>query len=184
MQTSPVNAPDAAEPFRLHIGGIHPKAGWKILNVQPGEHVDYIGTCSDLSRFADGSVAEIYASHVYEHLGYQEELPTALREAHRVLKPEGLLLISVPNLEVLCQLFLHQSLNGEQRFHIMRMMFGGQMDQHDFHKVGLTFEFIQHFAGVTGFRELRRLEKFDLFPDTSGLQFGGVLISLNVELTK
>lgn len=72
--------------MRLHIGGTEVKAGWKILNVQPGPGVDYIGDCSDLSQIADGSVDEIYASHVLEHLGYVEKLPRAHTEFHRVLK--------------------------------------------------------------------------------------------------
>ena len=55
--------PTAADGLlRLHIGGRTPRAGWKILDVNPGPHVDFVGNCRDLSRFADGSVAEVYAS--------------------------------------------------------------------------------------------------------------------------
>ena len=36
-------------PLRLHIGGEEPKAGWTILNVQEGPHVDALGDCRDLS---------------------------------------------------------------------------------------------------------------------------------------
>ena len=64
-------------PLRLHIGGEEPKAGWTILNVQEGPYVDALGDCRDLSGYSDGSVAEIYASHVFEHLGYLDELPQA-----------------------------------------------------------------------------------------------------------
>src|SRR3970040_2204430 len=72
--------------LRLHVGGWQVMPGWKILNVQPGPGVDYVGDCSDLGQFADGSVEEIYASHVLEHLGYIENLPRALAEFRRVLK--------------------------------------------------------------------------------------------------
>ena len=41
--------------MKLHIGGETPKPGWKILNIQPKPHVDYIGDISDLSQFSDGS---------------------------------------------------------------------------------------------------------------------------------
>ena len=64
-------------PRRLHIGGQVPHADWKILDVQPGPHVDYVGDCRDLSAFGDNSLLEIYASHVIEHLGYAKELPLA-----------------------------------------------------------------------------------------------------------
>ncbi len=83
--------------LRLHIGGKDVKPGWKILNVQPGPGVDYVGTCTDLSAFGDRSVAEIYASHVLEHLSYTEELPRALKEFHRVLVPGARLRVAVPD---------------------------------------------------------------------------------------
>src|ERR1035437_5557082 len=87
-------------PLRLHIGGDQPLAGWKILNIQPGPHVDYVGNCVDLSRFAANSAAEVYASHVLEHLGYQSELLHTFKEIHRILQPGGAFAFSVPDLEI------------------------------------------------------------------------------------
>ena len=48
--------------------------------------MDFVGDCSEMSQIADGSVDEIYASHVLEHLGYVEKLPRALAGIHRVPK--------------------------------------------------------------------------------------------------
>jgi len=110
-------------PLRLHIGGRVRRKGWKVFNFEPGPHVDHVGDCRNLSKFADGSVAEIYASHVFEHFGYFDELPQVLGECFRVLSDDGSLRISVPNLEILCRLFLRPELGAEQRFHIMRMIF-------------------------------------------------------------
>lgn len=174
----------AAEGLRLHIGGEVPRDGWKILNVQPGDHVDYVADGADLSLFEAGTVAEIYASHVLEHLGYLEALPGALAEFRRALRPRGRLRISVPDLETLCRLFLHPDLDMEGRFHIMRMIFGGQTDPHDFHKVGLTYGFLEDYLRVAGFREIERVADFGLFDDTSTLRLGGVPISLNVQAVK
>ena len=109
-----------SDSLRLHIGGRERRDGWAILNIEPGPHVDHVGDCRDLSRFADGSVSEIYASHVFEHLGYFEELPQALAACRRILEEGGHLRVSVPDLEVLCRLFLRTELEAEQRFHIMR----------------------------------------------------------------
>ena len=39
--------------MKLHIGGKTPKEGWKILNIQKGISVDYIGDIRDLSQFDD-----------------------------------------------------------------------------------------------------------------------------------
>jgi predicted SAM-dependent methyltransferase len=166
--------------LRLHIGGWQAMPGWKILNVQAGPGVDYVGDCSDLSRFADGSVDEIYASHVLEHLGYIEKLPRALAEFHRVLKPGAAARISVPDFETLCRMFVDPRYSAEQRLHIMRMAFGGQVDADDFHHVGLSFDILRDFLRASGFSRVERVASFGLFEDTSMFRFAGVPISLNV----
>src|SRR5215204_373323 len=101
--------------MRLHIGGQVAKPGWQIFNIAAAPGVDHVGDCSDLSRFADGSVEEIYASHVLEHLSYVGELPRALKDWHRVLAEGGRAMISVPDFEVICRLFLDPSHDGYQR---------------------------------------------------------------------
>jgi predicted SAM-dependent methyltransferase len=173
-----------SSPLRLHIGGVEPREGWKILNIQAGPNVDFIGDCTSLAQFADDSVDEVYASHVYEHLGHRKELSQAIAEVRRILKPGGLFKISVPDLEVLCKLFLHPELKLENRVYIIRMMFGGQIDAFDYHKVGFNWELMCMVLGQCGFTSARRVKSFDLFKDTSLLDFGGILISLNVEAVK
>ena len=170
--------------LRLHIGGKTPHSDWTIVDVLPGPHVAHVGSCTDLSAFRDGSVTEIYASHVVEHLGYQSELMQALREFNRVLAPNGMLRISVPDLRILCTLFLDPALEAQERFHVMRMMFGGQMDEADFHKVGLTDEFLAGYLDAAGFGDIRRVESFGLFDDSSTTLFKGRPISVNLTARK
>jgi predicted SAM-dependent methyltransferase len=172
------------EALRLHIGGQEARAGWKIFNVQPGPGVDYTGDCSDLSAFADASVDDIYASHVLEHLGYQEKLPRALAEFHRVLKKGGRARISVPDFEVLCRLFLEARERLPERILIMRMAFGGQLDPYDFHYVGLSLDILGELLGNAGFSRIERVNEFGLFSDTSSARILGTLISLNVVVYK
>lgn len=62
----------------------------------------------------------------------------------------------------------------------MRIMFGGQIDEHDFHHVGLTDEFLADFLLKAGFSEVYRVPEFNIFKDSSSIKFGGVLISLNM----
>ena len=180
MRASPADTPEASRPLKLHIGGRTPHPDWKIVDVKAGEHTDYVGSCTDLTQFADGSVAEIYASHVLEHLGYQKDLPRALAEFRRVLVPDGLLRVSVPDLTTLCQLFLSGELDTAARFHVMRMMFGGQLDDADFHLVGLNEEFLAYYLRRAGFVDVRRVESLGLFQDSSVLVFAGRPISLNM----
>jgi predicted SAM-dependent methyltransferase len=191
MRTSPTTGAPAAssqeprgEGIKLHIGGRQKRDGWAILDVVPGPMVDYVGNCNDLSFLAEESCCDVYASHVLEHLGYNGELQKTLKGIYRVLKPGGRLRASVPDLEMLCRMFLHPSLDSAGRFHVMRMMFGGRTTDHDVHFVGLTFEFLGGFLHEAGFRDIRRVPEFGLFNDTSTLLFGNVPISLNVEARK
>jgi predicted SAM-dependent methyltransferase len=52
--------------------------------VQP----DVLGTMTDMSAVATGSVDAVVSSHNMEHL-YPHEVPLALAEFVRVLKPDG-----------------------------------------------------------------------------------------------
>jgi len=100
---------------RLHIGGMEPRAGWKILNIQPGEGVDYIGDIRDLGQFPDGAFDVIYGSHVLEHVS-QVDIVTTLLGLNRIPSADGRLMISVPDLEVLANLFVRADLDKAARF--------------------------------------------------------------------
>jgi predicted SAM-dependent methyltransferase len=170
---------------RLCIGGKVAREGWEIFNAIPEAWVDHIGIAEDLSRFQDNTFAEVYASHVLERLGYQSALPAALSEWYRVLQPEGRLMVSVPDLDTLCDLHSQGSfLAPGDRFAVMRMMFGGQADQFDFHCVGLNEEFLTSFLSGAGFENIKRVSGFGLFADCSTLILLGRPISLNLEAHK
>jgi predicted SAM-dependent methyltransferase len=166
--------------MKLQIGGTAPAPGWTILNIQPGPHVDVVGDCVDLGRFASGSVSEIYTSHVLEHLGFRDELPRALAEWHRVLEPDGRLRVSVPDLMTLCRLFVDPNVSQRVRDYVVRVMYGSQEDAHDFHKMGFTLESLTAHLQAAGFHKVMRVPDFDLFDDSSRLKLGPVPISLNV----
>ncbi len=178
------HADAGGEPLRLHVGGTTAKAGWKIFNVQPGPGVDYVGSCTELGQFADGAVHEIYASHVLEHLGYRSELPRALAEFHRVLRGGGRAMISVPDFEVLCRQFVDPRASLKERVWVMRMIFGGQMDEHDFHRTGLSHEILSRMLYKAGFSRVERVKGVGLFEDSSALEHRGEPISLNLVATK
>jgi len=170
--------------MKLHIGSRKRTEGWKTLDITPGPEVDFTGDCRNLSNFADGSVEIIYASHVLEHVPYNYEMMKTLKEWFRVLKPGGTVMISVPDLETLCRLFVHPQITPKNRYTIMRMMFGGQVDTHDFHCAGLDWNIMGTFLHEAGFTEIKRVSDFGLFQDTSELKYGGVPISLNVTARK
>ena len=103
---------------------------------------------------------------------------------HRILVPGGIIRISVPDFELLCRMFISPSLNMEQRYYLMQVVFGGQIDAYDYHKIGLSFEFLSHFLTTAGFINTQRVEEFGIFNDCSAIRVGGRLISLNVVTKK
>jgi len=170
---------------KLHIGGKVRVDGWELLNAMPADYVDHLGDARDLSRFADASFDEIYASHIVEHFDYSGELENTLREWHRVLKPQGRLGISVPDLDVLARLFIQRDkLSFDQRFMVMRMMFGGHANEYDHHKVGLSDDLLTGYLMLAGFSQVGRVEGFAICDDASRMIFAGVPISLNVVAVK
>ena len=169
--------------MRLHIGGEQVKEGWKILNISKKPGVDYAGDISDLSQFESDSCMEIYASHVVEHIPQQQMLVT-LKGIHRILAKGGKFYVSVPDLDILCHLFINPLAAPDVKFHVMRMMFGGQVDPHDFHYFGWNQHFLFDFLQQAGFGGAERVETFGIFQDTSDYEPYGFPISLNVIATK
>lgn len=172
--------------LKLHIGGQEPHPDWKIFDIEDRPEVDFVGNATSLDKFADNSVTVIYASHVLEHFYYalDNEVITTLKEWHRVLQPGGKLLISVPDLKTLCWLYLNPNLLPPERHHIMRIMFGGQTNPHDIHRVGFDFEILAMYLESAGFEEYEAVHEFNLFNDCSSLRILDTLISLNVIATK
>ena len=97
----------------LHVGcgnkrkdrttrGFNTEEWWEIrLDIDAAVKPDVIGTLSDMSAVASGSVDALFSSHNIEHL-YPHEVPRALREFQRVLKPDGFAVITCPDLRSIC----------------------------------------------------------------------------------
>ena len=115
-----------------------------------------------------------------EHVSHRDELPAALSEIRRILAPDGLFLMSVPDLEALSALFLDKSLDLGERLRVMSMMFGGQVDEHDFHKVGLWRDYLAILLGQAGFKKVNQVPEFGIFKDASRTRVRDQLISLNL----
>lgn len=74
--------------------------GWQELrlDIDPAVCPDFVSSITDMSVISDGLVDAVYSSHNVEHL-YPHEVPQALKEVRRVLKPSGFLLITLPDLQ-------------------------------------------------------------------------------------
>lgn len=68
------------------------------LDIDAAVQPDIVGTITDLSSVAGASMDAVYSSHNIEHL-YAHQVPVALREFHRVLRPQGFVVITCPDLQ-------------------------------------------------------------------------------------
>jgi hypothetical protein len=84
---------------------------WNELRFDIDEAVqpDIVGTMLDMSAVESASVDAIFSSHNIEHL-YPHEVPVALKEFLRVLKPEGFLVLTCPDLQSVAKLIAEDKL--------------------------------------------------------------------------
>lgn len=113
---------DSSTKILLNIGAGHPNNGamlppafrqppWKELrlDIDPANAPDILGSMLDMAAVADESVDAVYSAHTIEHL-YPNELPQAIGEMLRVLKPEGHAVITCPDLQAAAQMIADDKL--------------------------------------------------------------------------
>lgn len=169
--------------MKLHIGGEEVRDGWSIVNAQRKPGVDFLGDIADLSQFGSDTVEAVYASHVLEHVPQSRALPT-LEGIYRILKPSGRIYVSVPDLDILAHAILNPLASPDSKFQLMRMMFGGQIDEFDYHFFGWNQLFLTEFLTRARFKGIQRVDSFGLFNDTSEYRPYGFPISLNMTAIK
>ena len=93
----------------LHVGcGDEPQSNivgfnndnWKEIRLDIDESVnpDIVGTLTDMQSVEAGSVDAVYSSHNIEHI-FPHEVPVALSEFYRVLKEDGIVVITCPDIQ-------------------------------------------------------------------------------------
>lgn len=139
------------EPIRLHLGcGNNRKEGY--INVD--KYVSNADANMDIFnlQFPDDTVDEIFTEHMLEHLG-KYEVPLALKEWARVLKPDGKLVMNLPNLEWCLREWLSKP--EEERWGWqLDTIFGLQNHPGEFHKTGFTAPRLRQLLSAAGFRSI------------------------------
>lgn len=110
---APINA---ANKTILHVGPGHRQNGAKLptifqnkdwqevrIDIDPANQPDIIGSMLDMSAVKSHSMDALYSAHNIEHV-YAHEVPVVLAEFLRVLKPNGYLVITCPDLQTVCAL--------------------------------------------------------------------------------
>jgi predicted O-linked N-acetylglucosamine transferase (SPINDLY family) len=107
----------------LHVGcgPYNPKAlpemlrsaDWRELrlDINPAVNPDVIGSITDMGAVPDESVDAIFSSHNLEHV-YAHEVPLVLAEFFRVLKPGGMVMINVPDIQKVAEQVAQGNLEG------------------------------------------------------------------------
>ena len=104
----------------------------------------------------------------------------AMKKVHLSEEKAGKFYVSVPDMDILCKIFVDPNTPIKVKFDTMRIMFGGQQDEFDFHYFGWNFRFMHDLLLKAGFSKIERVKSFSLFNDTSDYAPNGVPISLNI----
>lgn len=89
-------------------GKLHPlfrQGEWREVrvDVDPEARPDILASMVSMPSVGDGSVDAVWSSHSLEHL-YPHEVPVAMAEFRRVLRPGGLFLATLPDLQGVAEL--------------------------------------------------------------------------------
>lgn len=179
--------------LKLHIGcGMRHIPGYVHVDIMDAPHIDHRCSVDKLHPFADGSASLIYASHILEHFG-RNEVEAVLKEWHRVLAPNGVLRIAVPDFAAVVDLYEQEGLQ-DGKSGLVGLVCGGQRDEYDFHKIIFDEPFLAYLLTKTGFSNIRhwnwRNTEHTHVDDFSQAHLphmdkqNGRLMSLNLEATK
>ena len=152
-------------------GGENPrKEDFEQLDIQPYKHINIVGSPWSIPRNKD-YYDEIYSRHSFEHLTLQQAKDT-LKEYLRILKPDGMLHLIMPNFEFCIK---QLSMDGKSKFlqqysqlknitnkeHAMSGIFGWQRNEYDLHKWGWTRESLEKELISAGFSNILFLDQIE-----------------------
>lgn len=122
------------------------------VDVRPAPHVHYVCDVTDLSIFEDNWTDLVYACHILEHISHRE-LKKVLWEWRRILKPGGILRLSVPDFDKIVHIYESCSCNISS---ILGPLMGGQGYEHNAHCCVFNHKYLSDRFREVGFREIRQ----------------------------
>lgn len=139
--------------MKLHLGcGPRYIPGFVHVDAQFSPHVNIVCLVERLP-IKNSNVSLIYASHILEHFG-RFEYRAVLQEWFRVLEPNGILRLSVPDFAA-CAAIYYESGLVDGLSGLVGLIVGGQRDGYDYHKMIFDENFLRRELLNIGFREVR-----------------------------
>ncbi|MGA3398452.1 MAG: methyltransferase domain-containing protein [Acetobacteraceae bacterium] len=135
--------------MRLYLGSRDYRPdGFLTVDIDPAREPDIVADATDLNSIASGSVDEICASHVLEHIPWPLSFK-ALAEWARVLRIGGRLRVAVPDLALLARLIAE----GRNVWCAAGLLFGvGRLDNPlEAHQYGYTRDMLLTMLRALGF---------------------------------
>lgn len=179
-----------AKKIQLNLGCFNKKMhGFTNIDIRKDVNPDVVDDILTLSTFENDSVDLIYACHVLEHFSREQSLD-ALRRWKQVLKIDGKLRISVPDIQATCEHYVcYKDLD------LLKCLFyGSQKHEYDFHYTGWDFQTLKRDLLQVGFVEVyeyswQKTEHAHVDDYSQAYlphmdKIHGKLMSLNVEATK
>jgi predicted SAM-dependent methyltransferase len=176
--------------MKLHLGcGKKYIEGYVHIDTIPYDHIDHVASIESLPFIEDNSADIIYACHVLEHFKRKQTL-SVLKEWYRVIKPGGVLRVSVPDFESICDVYQkNKNLN-----QVIGPLFGNQNYLYNIHYNIFDFNSLTQVLKEAGFTNIIRYDPFKT--EHSGVDDysmayiphmdfkNGTCISLNIEANK
>lgn len=171
--------------MKIYLGSRDYKPeGYLTVDIDPSHGPDIVADVTDLQRIASGTVQEICASHILEHLPWPMSFK-ALSEWGRVLEPGGRLRLAVPDLALLGAMIA----DGRNAWTAAALLFGvGRIENPlEAHQFGYTEPMLRDMLRALGFGEFAWW-KHDIHDASNGWMpvenSGKVAISLNLQARK
>lgn len=121
------------------------------VDARPAPHVHYVCDVTDLSIFPDDYADLVYACHLLEHIR-RDELRKTLWEWRRILRPGGILRLSVPDFDALIDIYraCDNDIDG-----IAAPLMGGQDFAENIHYSVFNSKYLSSLLTELGFRSVR-----------------------------
>ena len=136
--------------LHLGCGDIDDKCSINV-DARAWRHVHHVQDVTNLSKFPSGYADMIYACMVLEHIPKDKSI-SVLKEWKRVLKPGGVLRLSVPDFDAMLHVYAD---NRKDIASIINPLMGGQGYGHNYHFNVFTRSSLSHLLKDAGFCSVR-----------------------------